>query len=881
MGKSNLSSNTFRAGNLATLLAMAVSSCFGYSDANGAIANPADPGFHQATGTGGTVQGTVRDQTGAPVPNAHVSLTNGVTNFNAQTDTGGDGTYRFANVPMNAYTLSVSTPSFQVATQAVSVHTSVPVVVDVALTLATDKQTVEVQATVDSVENEPSGHTDVSASMLTNLPIGNTGQGLSDAITLTTGGVVADSNGLFHPQGDHGETSYVVDGQSISDQQSKAFSTQLPPNAFQSMELVTSSPSAEFGDKTSLVVNAVTRSGLGQKPSASLDTHYGSFGSYGEDATLGVGGTKFGNYLVVDSSATGRFLDSPEFYPNHDHGNNEAIFDRIDYQPNGTNSFHVDIFGARNWFQIPNTYAETDQDQRQQAKTFSFAMGYQHTFSPKLLLTINPYVRQDRIDYYPSGNPFDDTPATVSQNRHLTNWGTNANIAYANNIHNVKIGMDIKQTRLAENFSLGITDPAFNAVCLTAGGAAVTNAAILNPAQCAGSGYLPNNNLSPGLALYDLTRGGHSFAFHDAGNINQQTAYAQDSISLKNLTINLGVRFDNYDGLTEDNLWQPRLGLSYLVKQTGTVLRASYTRAMETPYNENLLLSSNTGSGGLASNVFGAFGSTPLRPGHRNQYSVGLEQHVSRFLEVDANYFWKTTKDAFDFDTLFNTSIAFPIEWRQSKIDGVSVRVSTTSWHGFQAYTTMGHTRARFFGPENGGLVFNSPLDASVFRIDHDQAFQETTFLRYQHGKDGLWTMFTWRYDSGEVAGAVTDLGDALALTGDQQAVIGFYCGSQVATLESPITSCSSNYGAARLTIPTAGTFNADHNPPRIAPRNLFDAGIGTDNLFHTEKLKTKLKFTAINLTNQESLYNFLSTFSGTHFVTPRSYEVSLGWQFN
>jgi hypothetical protein len=416
---------------------------------------------------------------------------------------------------------------------------------------------------------------------------------------------------------------------------------------------------------------------------------------------------------------------------------------------------------------------------------------------------------------------------------------------------------------------------------VTAGGDAVPGVSILNPAQCSSAGYFPNNSFSPGLLAYDLTRGGQLFQFHDAGNINQQTFFAQDAMTLKDLTVSVGIRFDNYDGITSDNLWQPRLGLSYLVKRTGTVLRASYTRAMETPYNENLLLSSTTGAGGLASNVFGAFGSTPLRPGHRNQYSTGLQQNAGRFLQIDANYFWKYTKDAFDFDTLFNTSIAFPIEWRQSKIDGVSARLSTTNLHGFQAYMTVGHTRARFFGPEDGGLIFNSPLNTGAFRIDHDQAFQQTTFLRYQHGKDGVWAMLTWRFDSGEVAGAVTDLSDALALTGDEQAVIGFHCGNQYATLNNPITSCGGSYGATRLVIPAAGTFNADTNPPRIAPRNLFDAGIGTDNLFHSEKLKTKLKFTAINFTNQDSLYNFLSTFSGTHFVTPRSYEVSLGWAFN
>ncbi len=349
--------------------------------------------------------------------------------------------------------------------------------------------------------------------------------------------------------------------------------------------------------------------------------------------------------------------------------------------------------------------------------------------------------------------------------------------------------------------------------------------------------------------------------------------------NIKNLTLNLGVRFDNYAGITSDNLFQPRVGISYLFKPTGTVIRASYTRSMETPYNENLVLSSTTGAGGLATNVFGGYGTQALRPGHRNDYSTGVQQAIKRYIQIDASYFWKYTKNAFDFDTLFNTPIAFPIAWRQSKIDGVSLRVSTSNLHGFQAYSTLGHTRARFLGPETGGLIFNSPLDVGVFRIDHDQALQQTSFLRYQHGKDGLWTTFTWRYDSGEVAGSVTDLQDALALSANQQATIGFSCGNEIATVYNRITSCASgNYATTRIRIPAAGTFNPDHNPPRIAARNLFDIGIGTDNLFHKEKLKTTLKFTVVNVTNEAALYNFLSTFSGTHWVAPRTYQVTLGW---
>jgi hypothetical protein len=320
------------------------------------------------------------------------------------------------------------------------------------------------------------------------------------------------------------------------------------------------------------------------------------------------------------------------------------------------------------------------------------------------------------------------------------------------------------------------------------------------------------------------------------------------------------------------------------LKKTSTVLRAAYSRTFETPYNENLLLSSSTGAGGLAQNVFGAFASTPIQPGRRNQFNAGLAQPISKYVVIDADYFWKFTDSAFDFGTLFNTPVQFPISWHKSKIDGFAIRIATPNLHGFQATTTMGHTRSRYFGPSNGGLVFNSPLDTSVFRIDHDQAFQQTTQVRYQRGNYGPWGAFVWRYDSGLVAGAVPDLESALALTAAQQAAIGFFCGGQQATLASPITSCAggSPYGAVRLRIPAAGTEDPDHNPARISPRHLFDISVGTDDLLRRkgERFRTTARFTVTNLTNNVALYNFLSTFSGTHFVTPRTYQARVSVTF-
>ncbi|HYX41094.1 MAG TPA: hypothetical protein VE821_05325, partial [Pyrinomonadaceae bacterium] len=364
-------------------------------------------------------------------------------------------------------------------------------------------------------------------------------------------------------------------------------------------------------------------------------------------------------------------------------------------------------------------------------------------------------------------------------------------VAYVNGIHNAKFGVQIQHTLLTENFQFGITDPNFN-----------------DPAS---------PDFLPGLLQFDLTRGGHLFQFHGHTDIKQEAAYAQDNITLHNLTLNLGVRFDNYDGISHDHSFQPRLGASYLVKRTNTVLRASYTHNFETPYNENLILSSATGAGGFADGLLGDATAQPLKPGRRNQFDIGLQQGFGKLVVFDIDYFNKRTTNAYDFNVLLNTPITFPISWDKSKIDGVSARVNLTNYHGFSAFFVGGHTRARFFPPESGGLFFNSDLPTGVFRIDHDQVFQQTTQLQYQfnHWKRlAPYANFTWRYDSGVVAGAVTDFATALTFTPDEQAQIGLFCGNTFATPTQGITSCDSpNRGALRVRIPADGTENDDTNP--------------------------------------------------------------------
>ena len=120
----------------------------------------------------------------------------------------------------------------------------------------------------DLIEVDPTTHTDVDRALFADLPLESQSSALSSLVTLSSPGVAADSNGLFHGLGDHASNSFSIDGQPITDQQSKVFSNQLPADAVQSMEVIEGAPPAEYGGKTSLVIVATTRSGLGETTAA-------------------------------------------------------------------------------------------------------------------------------------------------------------------------------------------------------------------------------------------------------------------------------------------------------------------------------------------------------------------------------------------------------------------------------------------------------------------------------------------------------------------------------------------------------------------------------------------------------------------------------------
>jgi hypothetical protein len=905
------------------------------------------------SGNAGAVRGTVADPTGAVIPNATVHLTNASSGLDRTASTDSLGQFTFSSVPFNPYKIAVSANGFAPLSQNVEIRSVVGITLKLVVQIAGNSQTVTVEASGDLVEDDPTFHTDVDRDLFVKVPMESESSTLSSLVTATTPGVAADSNGLFHGLGDHASNSFSVDGQSITDQQSKVFSNQIPSNSIQSIEVISGAPPAEYGGKTSLVIVATTRSGQGvTKPAGSFSSSYGAFGSATADFDLAYGGKSWGNFVETDGLNTGRFLDPPEFTVFHDKGNEQNVFDRVDYSFTQADSIHLDLNYSRSWFQTPNAFDNLNvqnvvsggtsvspvfasvgnTDQHSKIETINISPTYTRVLSTNSVLNLGAYVRKDFYNYYPSGNPLADLgPSTlqtssISQSRMLTNAAVHSDFDYSKGIHTFKAGVVYGQTFLHENDSLGVVEATYDSPCMDVNGNPLPGYSA--PTACDGVVALQNSNYNAVLASYDLTRGGSEYKFVGHTDVKELALYAEDQIKAGNWLFNLGIRGDVYNGLTSAQQAEPRVGAGYHIKPTSTVLSLSYARTLETPFNENLVLSSSGCSNAVLAPLLNCSPgvSGTLDPGFRNEFHASLQQAFGKKVVVSGEYIWKYTHNAFDFSVLGNTPITFPIDWHNSKIPGYALHVEVPEFHNISAYAVMSSVAARFYPPQVAGAGATVGQTGLPFRIDHDEKFNQTTHLQYtfSRGKvlNSLWGGFNWRYDSGLVAGStpcygvtdpntpcgnssitlpngqpgiemvdtnipptinpVTGASVALPLTADEEFQAGFACNGVKATPTNPLPAVcpASEFTSNLIDIPAPNAGDNDHNPQRIAPRNLFDASIGKDNIFHKERYKVNLDLTAINVTDKYALYNFLSTFSGTHYVTPRALTAKITLNF-
>jgi Carboxypeptidase regulatory-like domain len=785
-----------------------------------------------AAALAGEVRGRVLDPTDAVLPGVTVTLANEVTGFSQQTVSGNDGSYILYNVPNNPYHLTASLEGFKEAHVDVDVRGNIPVVRDLRLTAAF-AETTTVTAEKENVAletDESTTHTDIDKSLIQRFPAAVPSRAF-ESIVMSAPGFSQDENGRYHFQGGHSQQLLVVDGQPIGDQVGITFSNSLNPAIAQGIEIVTGGVPAEYGEKAYGVINLVTRSALGQN-GLHGDAAFGagSFSTYDGNLGVGYGGKQSGLFLNLDGSSSDRFLDPVTFGNLHNHGDTLRGFLRYDLLPGkgqGQDSFRFTANGGRTRRDVTNLPSQeaAGQDERVHTRDWNVNGDYLHIFTGDLVAEGQLYARDNRLQLLASPS---DTPVLAAQNRKLDNQGVNASVAKSLGGNEIKLGVQAKRFPIDERFSFLITDPTLN-----------------DPTM---DGFNPN------LAPYDGTRGGHPFVFDGSRNGAYVAGYAEDNLRWQNLTLNAGLRYDHNHLFLSESQLQPRVGAAYYLPATNTVLRASFDRMFITPEYENILLSSSA----LAASIvppdvqqdrslgLGRLFNVSER---HNAFNYGVQQGIGKWLRLDGSYWKRQVHNAADQDQFFNTGIVFPLNFKRGDLSGWNLRFDTAPWHGLRTYASIGHVHAVYSPPFVGGL-FLSPDAVTVisqgpFLIDHDQNLQEQLGIFWDVPGSGFWAGVTQRYDSGLVTDAGTPA-DVLA--------------------GGPDTAYAEPF------------INFNSTPERIRSRTVWSFSLGARLERYGLPLEAQLDL--LNAFDKQGLYNFMSTFGGTHVIPPREIAGRIRYTF-
>ncbi len=781
--------------------------------------------FAQSTAT---IGGTVQDPAGAAVHGATLIIENSVTKYRAQVETGQDGGFSVKNIPFHTYKVSVTREGFQPWQETVSVRSNVPAVLSVKLSLAANSESVTVSAGNKEllIDPEESGtHMQMNQSDVERLTLQTGNKGL-ESVIVSFPGFVQNANGAIHPRGAHNQMTFVIDGMPISDQLTGAFANAVDPNIVQTVELFTGNVPVEYGAKVSGVANIMTKSGLGsgRQFGGSVLLNAAQYDLLSQVTQVSGESGRFGYSAVVNTSKSNRHLDAVSLDNLHNGGNNQRGFLRLDWQAGTHDIFRLNALAGRSSFELANLRSQqlNGMDQRQLLRDVSGSIGWVHTINARTTIDSTTSYRSTIAQLSPSAG---DLPVTASQDRHLSTFITGARFNTVQGHNNLRAGFDVQRFPVSEHFTFGITSPDFN---------------------------MPGTDgFNPSLVQHDLTRGGRLFDFRGRDSGGLYSGFLQDSLALGRLQLSLGLRFDAYRFLVNGNQWQPRVGAAWHIKETGTVLRASYSRTYQTAPNENLLLSSSPAAAAIAPpSIQENLGSAivPIRPERQNFYEAGLQQAMGRRASLNVVYYHKDGQDQQDNNNFLNTGIIFPVTLRSIRVNSVEGRLVIPPVRGVSGFVSVTHSRAVSTPPFTGGLYIGNDavtlLSAGPFVIDHDQPIAIHAVMTYSHPK-GFYATLTNRYDYGLVANP----SDPAAVAAD------------------PDFSDLLPY------------VKLEAAPARVMPRNIVDFVLGYERVKEGKKRwDAGVQFT--DLTNRTALYNFQSVFVGTRVVQPFTTGVRLRWYF-
>ncbi len=648
----------------------------------------------------GELRVSVRDPSGKAVA-ARVELTGRSPQFHAaaQADDAGEAVLR--RLPPGVYQLRVEHDGFADFTRNVQIRSAVPQAIEVVLQLRVVNSEITVKDAAPLLDTgKPTlvmhaGREQLEQTLGTTL-----GRSTIDVVT-TMPGWLLEANAVLHPRGSEYDTQYVIDGMPLYDNRSIAFAPAFENSEFEAVNVLTAGIPAEYGRRLGGVIALDTRrvGALGHR--SEVDLEGGSYDSYlgslshqysNETTALSVG---------LQGGHTDRYLDPPSLENFTNKASSSGANARLEHDLDSRDRLSFYFRSNRAGFLVPNDLVQQAAGQRQDRRSGETAgqVHYQRVISARTLASVRGMVRDLSSDLW--SNTL-STPVFVQQDRGFREGAVTGDVTIENEHHTVKMGADLRVSTIREAFLLG------------------------EPRD------LPELRLD----------------FHDHRRGSEASAFVQDQLHFGNFAANVGVRFDHYKLLIEDDAVSPRVALSYYVRPADLLLRASYDRVFQPPPNENLLLSSGAGLG--LDNI----DAIPVPASRAHFFEVGLRKPLGDALRLDVSHYWRTFRNAIDDDVFLNTGVSFPITFDTARIEGTELRIELPSWRGLSSFVSYSNMLGRASSPVTGGLFLEGGEAEQLrdvverFAITQDQRNTLAAQIRFEpHPR--VWFLAGARYGSG------------------------------------------------------------------------------------------------------------------------------------
>jgi TonB-dependent Receptor Plug Domain len=732
-----------------------------------------------------------------------VQITSRANQYRRALATSDHGDLDVQRLPFGIYQIEVEGHGFAAKYETVEVRSSLPTTHRIQLQLPRVDESVTVSADKTLIDPDQAGSvSQIGSSFIQDRLSSVPGRDLQDLVNSQPGWLY-EGNAVLHPRGSEYQTQFVVDGIPLTDNRSPSFGPEIEADDVQSMSIYTAGIPAEYGRKMGGVVEVNTL----QDPQPGFHGQVVlSGGSFDSGGAFGKGQYVWGKN-TLGGSASGSMTDHylnpvvPQNYSNTGTVGDFSVDYARDLTPNDRVKFIVRHELAR--YDIPNEMLQQAAGQRQNADNFE-TMGsasYEHIFSPTATGDVRGMVRDNSNDFY--SNP-ESTPIIVTQHNWFREGYFKAGVTINQGRNEWKIGAESDNTFLNEMLNYSVTDP---------------------------------SQFDPGSPL--------TFVYQANRPDLEQSVFVQDLIRLHNWTINIGLRWDHYQLLLNQQTLQPRLAISHYFPKADAVIHFSYDRIFQTPSFENILLSSSP----LVANIDPTgFLNLPVQPSQGDYYEAGLTKVFLGHLKIGSNYFRRVVSNYADDSQIFNTTISFPISFRRAILYGLEGSVEVPEWHHFSGFGSYSYIVGNAWFPVTGGLFFGSDAsDAASQLTGHfpDSQDQRNTVrgrVRYQI-TPRVWTAFGVQYDTGL----------PFDFDGDPDTVLAQY-GQQV-----------------------LNRINFAHG--RIYPAFQANASAGAD-IYRSDRMKMRVQVDGQNLNNVLNVIDFGGLFSGNTIGPSRSFALRLATDF-